>query len=506
MTTAQAAYARLRELLAEVRDLEMARELLYWDQQTQMPPGGAIARAEQMTTLRRIIHAKFTAPEIGDLLDQLAEYAASLPYDSDEASMIRVTRREYQREVRVPASLVAAMSNSASESYGIWLAARAAKDFRAFLPALERTVALSREYAAALGFADNPLDGLIDLREPGLTSAQLESLFAELRATLVPLARQIFAQGGARERVALLRQRYEPSRQLELGLAAVRAIGFNLDQRGRQALSVHPFSINFTADDTRITTRVKEDNLGPSFFALLHEAGHGTYMQGIPARLRRSILAEGASAGLHESQSRLWENVVGRSRYFWQFFLPVAKAMFPAQFAGADVEDIYRAANVVEPSLIRVEADEVTYNLHIMLRFELEKAVLSGQLALPDLRDAWNAKFDEYLGITPPDDLLGVLQDIHWTGNFGGSFQGYTIGNVTGTALYLKALADHPNMHSEWSRGNFSTLLHWMQDNVHTHGAKFMPEELLIKATGQGLTAAPYLQHIKAKYSELYDL
>lgn len=508
MTTQEpsSALARLKELLAEVKDLEMARDVLYWDQQTQMPPGGAGARAEQMTTLRRITHAKFTTPEIGGLLDDLAEYAAGLPYDSDEASLVRVTRREYERETRVPAALVAEMSNSASESYGVWLAARAAKDFRMFQPALERTVRLSREYAAALGYADNPLDGLIDLREPGLTTEQLEALFAELRATLVPLAKEIFAKGEARQRAALLRQRYDPARQLELGLAAVRAIGFDLKDRGRQALSVHPFSTNFTADDTRITTRVKEDNLGPSFFALLHEAGHGTYMQGIPARLRRGILAEGASAGLHESQSRLWENIVGRSRYFWQFFLPVAKAMFPAQFGDADVEDAYRAANVVEPSYIRVEADEVTYNLHIMLRFELEKAVLAGELAVGDLRDAWNAKFEEYLGLTPPDDLVGVLQDIHWTGGFGGSFQGYTIGNVTGTALYARALAQHPLMHSEWARGNFSTLLRWMQDNVHTHGAKFTPEELLVKATGQGLTAKPYLEHIKAKYQELYGL
>jgi carboxypeptidase Taq len=229
-------------------------------------------------------------------------------------------------------------------------------------------------------------------------------------------------------------------------------------------------------------------------------------MQGIPHRLQRSILAEGASAGLHESQSRLWENVVGRSRYFWQFFLPAAKAMFPAQFGDVDVEDAYRAANVVEPSFIRVEADEVTYNLHIMIRFELEKAVFAGEIALPDLRDAWNAKFEEYLGITPPDDLLGVLQDIHWSGGFGGSFQGYTIGNVTGVALYAKALAANPSMHSEWSRGNFSTLLRWMQDNVHTHGAKFEPDELLRRVTGEGLTARPYLDHIKAKYTELYRL
>ncbi len=503
---AQPAFARLKELLAEVADLEMAAAVLYWDQQTQMPAGGAKARAEQLTALRRISHKCFTDPEVGQLLEQLSQYEQSLPYDSDEASLIRVTRREYGRATRVPESLVIAMSNASSEAYHVWLEAREKKDFAVFLPALRRMVDLSRERAAAMGYPEDPLAAYVDLREPGLTVADLDRLFEELRTALVPLAKAIFAKGGASARAALLRQRYAPSRQLELGLAAVRAIGFDLKDRGRQALSVHPFSTSFSPDDTRITTRVKEDNLGPSFFGLLHEAGHGTYMQGIPERLRRTILHEGASAGLHESQSRLWENVVGRSRYFWQYFLPVAKAMFPAQFGEAGLEDVYRAANVVEPSFIRVEADEVTYNLHIMIRFELEKAVFAGQLALADLRDAWNAKFGEYLGITPPDDVLGVLQDIHWTMGFGASFPGYTIGNVTSVALYQRALAEHPSMHSEWAGGNFSSLLRWMQDNVHTHGAKFTPAELLQRATGEGLTAKPYLEHIKAKYTELYNL
>jgi carboxypeptidase Taq len=504
-TEAPPKYQRLLELMAEVQDLEMASAVLYWDQQTLMPKGGAKARSEQQTTLRRLAHQSMTSPEVGNLLADLAAWEESLPYDSDEASMIRAARRQYDQATRIPAKLVVESSDAASHAFEVWMAARAAKDFRVFLPALERIIDLSRQRAEALGYKETPMDALVDQHEPDLTVSKLELLFDELRAGLVPLAKAIFAQADD-GRAAPVSGRFDHAKQLEMGLAAVRAIGFDIDARGRQALSVHPFSISFSPDDTRITTRVKEDQVGASLFGLLHEAGHGTYMQGIPERLRRTVLHEGASSGLHESQSRLWENIVGRSRYFWQFFLPIAKAYFPAQFGNVEVEAMYRAVNIVRPSLIRVEADEVTYNLHIMIRFELEKDVFAGKLAPKDLPDAWAAKFESYLGITPPDDLLGVLQDIHWTGGFGGSFQSYTIGNVTGVALYRKALAANPGMLQEWARGDFRYLLHWMQDNVHIHGRKFTPEELMVRATGLGLTAGPYLEHIRAKYAELYAL
>lgn len=501
-----AQFGRLRELLAEVEDLEMAGAVLYWDQQTQMPRGGAAARADHMTTLRRLAHERFTSPEVGELLDALAAYEQSLPYDSDEAAILRVTRREYSRAAKLPRDLVVALSRAGTEAYHKWTDARKAKDFGVFAPSLERIVALSREKADALGYEAEPLDAMIDLREPGFTAAKLDTLFAELRATLVPLAGRI-AEHSDRISDAPFRQRFDVETQLQMGRAAVRAIGFNLDDRGRQALSVHPFSISFTPDDTRITTRVNEQWLGPSFFGLLHEAGHGTYMQGIPVRFRRTPLHNGASAGLHESQSRLWENYVGRSRSFWRFFLPVARAFFPDQLGTATVEQVYAAANVVRPSFIRVEADEVTYNLHIMLRYELEREVFAGRLAVADLPAAWNAKFQAYLGITPPDDLTGVLQDIHWTQEFGGSFQSYTIGNVASVALCRMAAAEHPDMEEErWPKGDFSGLLNWMQDNVHAHGAKYKPNELLLKATGHELTAGPYLEHIRAKYAEIYRL
>jgi carboxypeptidase Taq len=499
-------FARLRELLAEIDDLKVIAAVLQWDQQTQMPRGGAVARADHLVTLRGLIHGKVTSPEIGRLLDELAPYEASLPGDSDDAGIIRVARREYERETCLPPDLVNRMSRAGAEGYQAWLRAREARDFRLFAPALQRVVDLTHEMARAMGAGDSPLEtlaALVDRREPGVTLDELEGLFDDLRAGLVPLARELFERQD-RNDDGLFRQYFEPGRQLEMARAGVRAIGFDVDTRGRQDISVHAFSTAFSPDDVRITTRPNELNFGRAFFSLMHEAGHGTYMQGIPVRYRRTPLHEGASAGMHESQSRLWQNHVARSLPFWQYFIPVARAMFPSQFAGSSPVDIYRAANVVRPSLVRVDADEVTYDLHIMLRYELERDVLGGSLAVTDLPAAWRDKLVAYLGVEPPDDLLGVLQDIHWTRSFGGAFQGYTLGNVMSAQLFAKAHEEHPDMHDEWRRGDFSSLLRWMRRNVHEHGPKLTPGELLRRATGSELNAGPYLKYLRAKFGEIY--
>jgi carboxypeptidase Taq len=496
---------KLCELLAEVTDLRLIGAVLHWDQQTQMPPGGAESRADQMATLRKLAHRKFTSPAIGRLIEELSGYERNLPYDSDEAALLRVSRREYTRATKIPERLVVETSRAASTGYREWLRAREARDFGIFRPHLERIVDLARQRAAALGFADRPLDAFVDIAEPGLTANRVEALFAELREGLVPLVWAIAARADLVDDT-VFRGHFDPRVQLECGNAAVRAIGFDLDRRGRQALSVHPFSISFSPDDVRITTRVKEDNFAASFFALLHEAGHGLYMQGMPARFRRSVLAGGASSGAHESQSRGWENLVGRSRAFWTFFLPKAREFFPAQFGGATVDQVYRAANRVSPSLIRVEADEVTYNLHIMVRFELEKAVFDGKIAVADLAEAWVEKMRAYLGVTPPTDLEGVLQDIHWSSHFGGSFVSYTLGNVMSAQFYATARRARPGLEDGFGRGDFAPLLDWMRENVHAHGSKFTPEELLERATGAGLSVRPYLEYIRSKFTELYGL
>jgi carboxypeptidase Taq len=496
-------YTRLIQLLAEVKTLRGIASALFWDQQVMLPPGGAASRANHMALVSKLQHERFTSPEIGRLLEDLQDYETSLPYGGDEAGTIRIARREYRKATRIPPELVERVSRAGTKGYGDWLAAREAKDYKLFRPALEEIVAVMREVCEAIGYQDHPMDVLLDQLEPGLKIADVEPLFAELRASLVPLAKTIAAKAGSVDN-SILHQPFDHDRQLALGREAVKTVGYDLERRGRMDLSVHPYTIDIDLDDVRITTRVKEGYLAQSFFACLHEAGHGLYVQGLPGRLNLSLLGEGASAGIHESQSRLWENVVGRSREFWQFFFPRLKAHFPAQFASATPESIYRAVNKVMPSLIRVEADEVTYNLHIMIRFELEKAVFDKTVEIKDLAEAWNAKFQDYLGLTPPDDLTGVLQDIHWSSAFGAAFTSYTIGNVASIQFYQEALKAHPDLSERFTRGDFAALRDWMRDNVHVHAAKLTPQELMRQVTGQPLTAGPYLAYIRRKFEDLY--
>jgi len=498
-------YARLLELISEVRDIQGIGALLFWDQQVIMPRGGAAARGNHLALVSKLRHERFTSPEVGRLLEELRSYEESLPYDSDEASTIRVTRREYEKATKLPPELVVRRSRAATEGYAVWMAAREARDYGVFRPALEKTVAVTREIAETLGYEDHPMDALLDQHEPGMKVADVETLFAELRTALVPLVKAIAAKGDIVDS-AFLQQPFDRAKQLALGLEAVKAIGYDPEIRGRMDISVHPYTIDVALDDVRITTRVNENYVGQSFFACLHEAGHGIYGQGLPGKFGQSILGDGASSGLHESQSRLWENVVGRSRAFWQSFFPRLKAHFPTQLASATPESIYRAVNRVRPSLIRVEADEVTYNLHIMIRFELEKAVFDGELEVKDLAEAWNAKFKEYLGLAPSDDLTGILQDIHWSMSFGANFTSYTIGNVASIQLYEEAMKQYPDMTERIARGDFAALFGWMKDNLHVHAAKFTPRETLERVTGRPLTAAPYLGYIKRKFTDIYGL
>ncbi len=498
-------YQRLVELLAEVTALRQSGGLLFWDQQTYMPRAGARARGNHLATLSKVAHEKFTAPEIGRLLERLRDWEETLPYDSDEASTVRVARREYEKATRLPPDLVVRHSRARTRAHEAWIEARQKNDYKVFRPALGEMVDIMREVADALGYEDHPLDALLDQQEPGMKTADMEKLFGELRQGLVPLVRAIAEKADAVDD-SFLHQPFDRETQMEVCREAAGAIGFDLETRGRIDLSVHPFTIGFSRSDVRFTIRIDEGFFNAGFFASLHEAGHGTYMQGLPERFEQSILHEGASSGLHESQSRLWENIVGRSRAFWEFYYPRLQKGFPEQLGKVSREDFYRAVNKVEPSFIRVEADEVTYNLHIMVRFELEKAVFDRELGLDDLPGAWNEKFRNYLGITPPDDLRGCLQDIHWTFGFGGGFAGYTIGNVASVQLYEKALEEHPGLEEEFARGEFSSLLRWMNENVHAHGAKFEPQELLQRVTGRPLDAGPYLAYIKRKFSDIYGL
>jgi carboxypeptidase Taq len=497
-------FFELQKRLAQVNDLQMAAALLAWDQETYMPPGGANARARQLAALYSFAHELFTDARVGQLLDDLTAYETSLPYDSDDASLLRVARREYKRLTRVPAEFVARRTQTAALSYNQWVKVRPESDFDAVAPWLERILDLSREYASFFPGSAHPADALIEGIDPGMSAVEIRRVFRELRAQLVPLVRAITAQPPAD--ASCLKQFFPKDEQLRFGLRMAQCFGYDLE-RGRQDQSAHPFMTHFSIGDVRITTRVKEHDFGEAFFSTLHEAGHAMYGQGHALALEGTLLAEGASSGVHESQSRLWENLVGRSAEFWEFAYPELQAAFPSQFGSVPSETFYRAINKVERSLIRTDADEVTYNLHIMMRFEFEMQMLEGKLAIRDLPDAWDEIMTRDIGVTPPNDALGVMQDVHWYGGqIGGVFQGYTLGNLMSAQFFDAARRVHPTIPDEIRRGEFAILHGWLAENIYRHGAKFLPNEILERATGAGLQVEPYIAYLREKYRKLYAL
>jgi carboxypeptidase Taq len=496
--------AELRRRLREMGDLGAAAAVLGWDQATYMPKGAAAGRARQSATLSRLLHAMGTDPAYGRLLDDLAAHAESLPEASDDARMIRVLRRDYERAIKVPADFVARWSEMGSASFDAWTRARPANDFAAMRPFLEQALEFSREYAGYLGPCDHIADPLIDGADRGMTVAGVRALFDALRAELVPIVRAIAEQPAADD--SCLRGHFSEPQQIDLGFRAIKRFGYDLD-RGRLDKTHHPFCSKFASGDVRITTRVKENDLGEALFSTLHEAGHALYEQGVDPALDDTGLGHGTSAGVHESQSRLWENVVGRSRGFWEYFYPALRDAFPEHFRDVPLETFYRAINKVERSLIRTDADEVTYNLHVMLRFDLELDLLEGRLAVKDLPEAWRARFKADFGLTPPDDRDGCLQDVHWyAGGIGGAFQGYTIGNILSAQFYGAAVDAHPAIPQEIARGEFGTLHAWLRERLYRHGRKFQPDEIVERATGRAMSIEPYISYLRTKYGELYRL
>lgn len=496
--------AELKTRLTAVNDLSRASAVLGWDQQTYMPPGGAAARGRQMATLQALAQEKFVDPAIGRLLDDLRPYEESLPYDSDDASLIRITRRQYEREVRVPPAFVAEFVQHGAESYQVWTEARPANDFKRVQPYLEKTVDLSRQYADFFPGYDHIADPLIDVADYGMKAASVRALFDELRTAMVPIVQAITHEPPADD--SALHRHFPEAQQLAFSLDVAKRLGYDL-QRGRQDKTHHPFTTTFSIGDVRITTRVDEQYLGDCLFSVIHEAGHAMYEQGIDPAYEGTPLAGGTSAGVHESQSRLWENVVGRSRGFWEHFYPQLQEAFPDALRSVPLDTFYRAVNKVVPSLIRTEADEVTYNLHVMIRFGLELELLEGKLAVRDLPEVWRARYQSDLGVASADDKDGVLQDVHWYyGVVGGTFQGYTLGNILGAQFFEAALAAHPDIPEQIRRGEFGTLHGWLRENVYRPGSKFTTDELLQRATGQGLSIQPYLRYLRGKYGELYSL
>jgi carboxypeptidase Taq len=495
---------QLRAILAEVTDLTRAAMVLEWDQETFMPPGGVQSRAEQISTLRRLSHVRFTSVEVGRLLDQLEDNVAGEPFDSDEASLVRVTRRDYEDARKVPPDLVAESAHAGSVARPAWEKARRDANFSLFAPYLEKNIELNRRIADALGYDERPYDALLNRSEPGLKTEQLESIFAEVKRAVVPLVADIARHADDVDDSVLYRS-FDPNVQLSYALDVVKRLGYDLE-RGRQDISTHPFSSAFGPGDARITTRVTRDFFNECLFGSIHEAGHAMYNQGIGQNLDRTPLWDGASPGVHESQSRLWENLVGRTQPFWRHFYPSLQAAFPEPLRGVDAEGFYRAVNRAQPSLIRVEADEVTYNLHVLLRFELENEMLEGTLKARDLPEAWNARFKSYLGLNVPNDREGALQDIHWSYVSFGIFPGYTLGNLIGAQLMEKIQKDIPDLDAQSEQGKFAPLLGWLRQNVHRHGRKFTPNELMERATGKPLSAGPWIAYVQKKFGALYGL
>ena len=469
-----------------------------------MPPGGAAARARQLATLEKISHTRLVNDEMGRLLDDLKDFEAAGPYDAYPVALIRLARRHYDRARKIPPQFAAEITAHNSAAYHAWTAARPANDFAAVRPYLERTVELSRQWANYIGGYQRIADPLIEAVDFGMTTTRVETLFAELRQQLVPLVKAIAERPTVD--ASCLHQHFPEDKQRAFGEHVIKQFGYDFT-RGRQDKTHHPFMITFSLNDVRITTRFLENDLGEGLFSTMHEAGHALYELGIDGAYEGTLLAHGASSAIHESQSRLWENLVGRSQPFWNHFYPQLQQTFPDQLGSVDLDTFYRAINRVQPSLIRTDADEVTYNLHVMIRFQLGLDLLEGRLAVADLPDAWRAAYQRDLGVTPPDDKDGLLQDVHWFSYLiGGTFQCYTLGNIMNAQFFEAALAAHPDIPAEIETGRFETLRAWLQQNIHRHGSTFTADELIQRTTGKPLSVEPYIRYLRNKYEKLYDL
>ncbi len=497
------AFETLDERVREVADLRHAADLLEWDERVCMPAGGAPVHGEMQATVRRLAHEKFTSAEVGDLLDRAARDLRDADPNGREARRLAVTARDYRKATQVPAAFVAEHAQVVSAAQHAWGEARAASDYAAFQPHLEKVIALKRQYVGFFPAGAHPYDTLLDDYEPGMTTAEVRAIFDVVRPAQIALLKAIAARPQVDD--AVLLQPFPESGLLEFAVEAATAFGFDWT-RGRQDKSTHPFATAIGCDDVRITTRFMERYPFSLLFGTLHETGHALYEQGVSRVHHRTQLEGGASLGVHESQSRLWENLVGRSRPFWSHFYPALQARFPSQLGGVTLERFYRAINKVEPSLIRVEADEATYNLHVMMRVELEIALVEGRLDAAGLPAEWNRRMEEYLGVRPPDDASGVLQDIHWSAGLMGYFATYTLGNLISAQLWERFEAAHPSRDADIGRGDFSGLLAWLRAEVHQFGRMYEPQDLVRRATGTRIDPAPYLRYLERKFGEIYGL
>lgn len=502
--TPQTPFNTLLAQVHEIHDLDKAASLLRWDRQVNMPPGGRQARTQQLTTLTRLSHSTFTSDKTGALIAEAAEALNSANYDSMEASLVRLLQYKYDKSRKLPAEFVERRTKISNEAQNAWEQAREENDFPTFQPWLEQIIGLCQEMVSYYGYEDEPYDALLDDYERDAKTADVRAIFQAAKEALIPLREAIGERVDAINDSLLYRQ-YDIAKQKAFARIIAEAVGYDFS-RGHLGTAVHPFASSFSRGDARITARWYENYLAPSLFGTLHESGHAMYEQGTHPDLARTPLARGTSSGIHESQSRMIENVVGRSYGFWRRHFSKLQEIFPEQLGHETAESFHRAINKVQPSLIRVEADEVTYNLHIILRFELEQALLSGDLKAADLPTAWNDKMQELIGIVPPNDSDGCLQDIHWSSPSFGYFPTYALGNLYAAQFFEAAVNQKPEIGEAFADGRVEGLVNWLVENIHQHGSKYTPHELVVRATGRPLSHEAFTQYIWNKFSDLYDL
>ncbi len=497
-------YEKLLDKVHEIDDLNRALSVLRWDREVNMPKAGTAARVQQMTTLSRFAHVLFTADEMGELIELAADEIEGADYESNEASLIRILRRNYNDARKLPADFVAKVSDVSGHAHRAWVQAREENDFASYQPWLEQVIELGQEMAELYGYEDERYDALLDKYEYDTKTAEVRAIFSAVKEALVPYL--VAIQDGAVEvDDSILHQPFDVEKQKRFARYIAPKVGYDLS-RGHIGTVVHPFSITFSRDDSRITTRWYPNYIGPSLFGTLHESGHSIYEQGTDPALARTPLARGTSLGVHESQSRMMENIVGRSLGFWQAHFAPLQELFPGQLGNRTVEEFFRAVNRVKPSYIRVEADELTYNFHIILRFELEQALMNGELKAADVPAAWNAKMQELLGVVPPTDSEGCLQDVHWSRPMFGYFPTYALGNLYAAQFFETAVAQEPAIEEGLAQGNADALLVWLGENIHRHGRKFTPRELVQRVTGRPLDHEAFIRYATAKFDAIYEL
>lgn len=492
-------YDRMIAIRREASDISSAAALLSWDQETLMPKKGAPARGRQLATLSGLAHTRFTSPEMGEAIRGAEGEGPVGP----ALVNLREIRRSYQRLIRVPVELVREMAETEAEAKERWREARANNDFPRFSPLLHRSIELRKRYAEAVGYEHEPYDALLDEYEPGMTAARVSQIFDDLRAQLLPVVARIRASRTP-PRTDFLSRHYPRADQERLSRRVLSLMHFDFEA-GRMDISSHPFTTSFTPNDVRLTTRYDESYFPTAFFGTMHEGGHALYDQGLPVEHEGTPLGEPVSLGIHESQSRLWENLVGRSRPFWKHFFPAVKQAFPEALADVGEEEFYRGVNVVKPSLIRIEADEVHYSLHIMLRFEIERDLFRGAISADDTPRIWRQRMKEYIGIEPPTDSDGVLQDIHWAMGIFGYFPTYALGNLYAAQFMNAAGRDLPDLEGRVARGDLSTLLEWLRRKIHARGMTWQAEDLVREVTGAPLDASHFVAYLEHKYGEIYE-